>query len=195
MHNRNWRYLLRKGRTKFPCISLECAIRISFFEGKTRFANALASNKRENSHNFKIKNLNVLTITFLPVYLMNRGNLRTWMNRRWEWIILSVRSLTVFEEKNVVTVLAKLVPLFFKSSCFFFFFTRSLIDRCQIVTDTCKNNVSKFVWKPFKSPLSLRKWKCFGEEFFFNLHHLHFNYHLLAQKLFSLRKILPYLQP
>ena len=41
----------------------------------------------------------------------------------------------------------------------FFFLTRSLIDRCQIVTDTCKNNVSKFVWKPFKSPLSLRKWK------------------------------------
>ena len=42
---------------------------------------------------------------------------------------------------------------------FFFLLTRSLIYRCQIVTDTCKNNVSKFVWKPFKSPLSLRKWK------------------------------------
>ena len=25
---------------------------------------------------------------------------------------------------------------------------RSLIERCQIVTDTCKNNISKFVWKP-----------------------------------------------
>ena len=33
---------------------------------------------------------------------------------------------------------------------FFFSLTRSLIDRCQIVTDACKNNVSKFVWKPFK---------------------------------------------
>ena len=77
----------------------------------------------------------------------------------------------------------------------FFFLTRSLIDRCQIVTDTCKNNVSKFVWKPFKSPLSLRKWKCFGEASLFNLHHLYFNYHLLAQKLFTLWKILPYLQP
>ena len=42
---------------------------------------------------------------------------------------------------------------------FFFLLTRSLIYRCQIVTDTCKNNVLKFVWKPFKSPLSLRKWK------------------------------------
>ena len=97
-------------------------------------------------------------------------------------MILSVRSLTVFEVNIVVTVLAKLVPLFFKSSYAVFLLTRSLIDRCQIVTNTCKNNVSKFVWKPFKSPL-------------FNLHHLYFNYHLLAQKLFSLWKILPYLQP
>ena len=37
------------------------------------------------------------------------------------------------------------------------FVTRSLIDRCQIVTDACKKNVSKFVWKPFESPLSLHK--------------------------------------
>ena len=59
------------------------------------------------------------------------------MNRRWEWIILSVISLIVFEENIVVTVLAKLVPLFFKCSCAFSFLTRSLIDRCQIVTDTC----------------------------------------------------------
>ena len=73
-----------------------------------------------------------------------------------------------------MTVLAKLVPLFFKCSCAFFFLTRSLIDRCQIVTDICKNNVSKFIWKPFKSPLSLRKWKCFGEASLFNLHHLYF---------------------
>ena len=33
----------------------------------------IAANKRANSHNFKIKNLNLLTITFLAVYLMNRG--------------------------------------------------------------------------------------------------------------------------
>ena len=63
-----------------------------------------------------------------------------------------------FEEKIVVIVLANLVSLFFKNlHALFSFLTRSLIDRCQIVTDTCKNNVSKFVWKPFKSPLSLRK--------------------------------------
>ena len=56
-----------------------------------------------------------------------------------------------------MTVLAKLVLLVFKCSYAFLFLARSVIDRCQIVTDTCKNNVSKFVWKPFKSSLSLRK--------------------------------------
>ena len=45
----------------------------SFFGGKTRFTHAVVANKRANSHNFKIKNLNLLTITFLAVYLMNKG--------------------------------------------------------------------------------------------------------------------------
>ena len=45
----------------------------SFCGGKTRFTHAIAANKRANSHNFKIKKLNLLTITFLAVYLMNRG--------------------------------------------------------------------------------------------------------------------------
>ena len=63
-----------------------------------------------------------------------------------------------FIENIVLTVLAKLVPLFFhKGTGPFLFLTRSLIDRCQVVTDTCKNNVSKLVWKRFKSPLSLHK--------------------------------------
>ena len=45
----------------------------SFCGRKTRFTHAIAANKRANSHNFKIKKLNLLTITFLAVYLMNRG--------------------------------------------------------------------------------------------------------------------------
>ena len=44
-----------------------------FCKGKTRFTHAIAANKRANSYNFKIKNYNLLTITFLSVYLMNRG--------------------------------------------------------------------------------------------------------------------------
>ena len=84
--------------------------------------------------------------------------------------------------------------VFQKCTCALSFPTRTLIDRCQIVIDTCKNNVSKFVWKPLKSILSFRKW-CFSEASPFNLHHLYFNYHLLALKLFSLWKIFPYLLP
>ena len=68
------------------------------------------------------------------------------MNHWWEWIILSIRIIECFWRNIVVTVLAKLVPLFFKCSYALFFLTCSLIERCQIVTDTCKNNVSKFVW-------------------------------------------------
>ena len=65
--------------------------------------------------------------------------------------------MACFEENIAAAVLAKLVSLFFKCACAFFFLTRSLIDRCQMVTDTCKDNVSNFLWKPFKSPLLLRK--------------------------------------
>ena len=73
-----------------------------------------------------------------PIAKCTEVNLRTWINRRWEWITLSVRSSTVFEENIVVTVLAKLVSLFFKNvHALFSFLTRPLIDRCQIVTDTC----------------------------------------------------------
>ena len=54
-----------------------------------------------------------------------------------------------------MTVLAKLVTLFFQKSTCVFFLTRSLIDRCQIVIDTYKNNVLMFFSKPFKPLLSM----------------------------------------
>ena len=75
----------------------------------------------------------------------------------------------------------------------FIFFTRSLIDRCQIVTDTCKNNVSKFVWKPLNHLYHYANKNVLVKRLF-KLHYLYFNYHLFAQKLFNLWKILPYLQ-
>ena len=52
----------------------------SFCEAKTRFTHAIAANKQANSHNFKIKKTNLLTITFLAVYLMNRGT-SSYMNK------------------------------------------------------------------------------------------------------------------
>ena len=49
------------------------SFQFSFCGGMTRFTHAIAANKRANSHNFKIKKIDLLTITFLAVYLMNRG--------------------------------------------------------------------------------------------------------------------------
>ena len=165
----------------------------SFCGGKTRFTHAIAANKQANSHNFKIKKLNLLTITFLAVYLMNRGK-SLYINESSMRVNNTFREIIdCFWRKHCHDSPCQTSSVIFQMFLSFLFLTRSLIDRCQIVTDTCKNNVSKFVWKPFK--LSLWKWKCFAEASLLNLHHLYFNYHLLAQKLFSLWKILPYLQP
>ena len=104
--------------------------------------------------------------------------------------------MTVFEESILVTVLAKLVSLFFKNvlalfSFFFFsFLTRSLIDRCQIVTDTCI-----ITFQSLFGSLLNHFYPYANENVLFNLRHLYFNYHLLIQKLLRLRKILLYLQP
>ena len=117
LHNRNWRNLMRKGRIKSPCLSRVYLLNLlSFCERKTRFTHAIAANKRANSHNFKVKKIWIyLKLISSSFSKWKEVNLRTWINRWWEWIVLSLRLLTVFEENIVVTVLAKLVSLFFKS--------------------------------------------------------------------------------
>ena len=145
---------MRKGHMKSPCVSWRISSGFSFCEGKTRFSRAIAANKRANSHNIKTKNLNLLTITFLADYLMNKGK-SSYINLSSMRVNnTSVRSLTVFEENIVVIVLAKLVLLFFKNLHALPNWQVSDCDRYLY------NNVSKFVWKSFKSLLSLRKWKC-----------------------------------
>ena len=99
----------------------------SFCGGNTRFTDAIAANKRANSHNFKIKKnwiySQLLSSRFTEV---TEVNLRTWMNRRWEWIILPVRSLNVlmkiFTEVLHVQVhwlpyMVKEYPLITRSKC------------------------------------------------------------------------------
>ena len=57
-----------------------------------------------------------------------------------------------------VSLFAKPVPFsffFFSKWSKRFFLLRSLVDRCQIMTHTCKKKDDKFVWKPFESPLSI----------------------------------------
>ena len=63
----------------------------------------------------------------------------------WKGIIYSVKSLNGFEEKAVSTVselefacqTCSLVFSSQKNKCALFFLMRSLIDRCQIETDSC----------------------------------------------------------
>ena len=188
---------MRKGRIESPWVSLKCLIRIQFLWRKDHIYTRHFSkhtNKLSQLQNKKIWiYLQLLSSQFTS---STEVKLLTWIHRRLEWIILSVRSLTFFWRNHCRDSPCQTSSVVFsKVYMRFFFLTRSLIDRCQIVTDTCKNNVSKFVRKPFKSPLSLCKWKCFGEVSLFNLYHLYFNYPLLAQKLFSLWKVLRYLQP
>ena len=77
----------------------------------------------------------------------------------------------------MVTVLAKLVSLFFKNvHALFSFLTRSLIDRCQIVTDTCI-----IMFQSLFGSLLNHLYHYANINVPFNLRHLYFNYHLLAQ--------------
>ena len=139
LYNRNWRNSMRKGRIKFPWVSLKCLIRIQFLWRKDHIYTRHFSkhtNKLSQLQNKKIWiYLQLLSSQFTS---STEVKLLTWIHRRLEWIILSVRSLTFFEEIIVVTVLAKLVRLFFQKCTCAFFLTRSLIDRCQIVTDLKK---------------------------------------------------------
>ena len=71
---------MRKGRIESRVFRWSVPFEFSFCGGKTRFTHAIAANKRANSHNFKVKKLNLLTITFLAVYSMNRGK-SSYMNK------------------------------------------------------------------------------------------------------------------
>ena len=81
-------------------------------------------------------------------------------------MILSVKTLNSFEEINVVTVtepefVCQTISVFFFFFFFFFsknvfFLTRSLTDRCQIVTDTLKKMLVSF-FESLLSQLSLNK--------------------------------------
>ena len=83
-------------------------------------------------------------LSILAFFFNSRRSCFLWGLACESLLILMARC--TFEEKLVVTVLAKLVQLFpQKCTCAFFFRTRSLTDRSQIVTDTCKNYVSNFV--------------------------------------------------
>ena len=93
----------------------------SFCEGKTRFTHAIAANKRANSHNFKIKKLSLITITFLAVYLMNsvtaalrvtlRDMTETYVAVAWDRAVPDVHASRTFQ--NVFAELVLWVEHFY----------------------------------------------------------------------------------
>ena len=106
----------------------------SFCGGNTRFTYVFAVSTSKLSQLQNKKNWIYLQYLSLPFTYWTEVNLRTFINRRWEWIILSVRSLTVVEKNTVVTVLAKLVPLFFqKCTCVFFFLRAPLLTDVRLL--------------------------------------------------------------
>ena len=86
-HNRK-----RRNSTRKSCIKFR-------FWQKTRFTHAIAPNKRANSHDLET-DLNLLTITF---HLLTEQGYTSFINSRWKWVTLSVRSLTVLKEQILVT--------------------------------------------------------------------------------------------
>ena len=161
--------------------SWRVSFEFSFCGEKTGYTHAIAVNKRANSHHFKIKNLNLPTITFLSSYLLNRGKSSSTFRKIIECFLGKHCRDSPCQTSSVAF---SKVYLRFSSVL-----TRSWIDWCQIVTVTCKNNVSKLIGSLLNHLYHYAN-KCFGEASLFNLHYLYFNYHLLAQKLFSLWKIL-----
>ena len=104
--------------------------KLSFCGGKTRFTHPIAANKWANSHNFKIKKWNSLTITFLAVYLMNRVK-PSYMNES------SMRAnntfckiIDCFWRKHCRDSPSQTSSVVFQMFLRSFFLTRSLIDRC-----------------------------------------------------------------
>ena len=96
---------MSKCSIKSTCIWIKCLMWLQFFgERKTRFAHAIAANKRTDSHNFKTYIKFAYTYFLSHWYLkLDRGK-STWISRRWKWSLLSLWSLIVFVENIVVVV-------------------------------------------------------------------------------------------
>ena len=141
----------------------KAALKFHFWQ-KTRFTHAIAPSKRANSLNLET-DLNLLTITF---HLPTEQSYTSFINSWWKWVILSVRSLTVLKKKFPwqtlnLSLFAKPVPLmlllfsFFKTCMHFCFLHALYFTGVRLWQILVKKKVSKFVWKPFKSPFPLHK--------------------------------------
>ena len=90
-----------KIRIQFSCVKLKCLIRIDFLWRKDHIYTRHCS--KQTSKLWQLQNKKIwirLQLLSLLFTHWTEVNLRTLINRRWEWIILSVRSLTVFLRKR-----------------------------------------------------------------------------------------------
>ena len=180
--------------------SWSVSFEFSFCGEKTRFSHAIATNQRLSSHNFKVKKLNLLTSTSLAIYLLNRGK-SSYIN------YLSMRVNNTFRKiincfliKDCHDSPYETSPLFFSKSVQALFFLRALyltgvrlwqvpevplvpVVPVKIMFQSLFGNLLNHLYHYANENLS-------PEASIFDLHYLDFNYHLLAQKLFSLWNIL-----
>ena len=90
-------------------------------------------------HNRKRRNTAIKSCIKNP--LLMKDQLLTWLHQKNEQTPTTSKHTFKFNYNHFhVSLFAKPAPLLLLS----FFLTRPLIDRCQIVTDTCETNVSKF---------------------------------------------------
>ena len=172
--------------------SWSVSFEFSFWGGKTRFSHAIATNKRASSHNFKVKKLNLLTST-------SEVNLRTLLSMRVNNTFRKI--INCFLIKDCHDSPYETSPLFFpKSVHALIFFLRALyltgvrlwqvpevplvpVVPVKIMFQSLFGNLLNHLYHYANENLS-------PEASLFDLYYLDFNYHLLAQKLFSLWNIL-----
>ena len=179
----------------------KAALKFHFWQ-KTRFTHAIAPSKRANSLNLET-DLNLLTITF---HLPTEQSYTSFINSWWKWVILSVRSLTVFKEKIPVTdielkfvcqtrAVGVVVVVFFFKTCMRFCFLHALyftgVRLWQIL-------VKKKIFQSLYGSLLNHLFHYTNKKYFGKasvnlicITSVCFNYHLLVQKLFSSWRILP----
>ena len=163
LHNKIRRNSTRKSCIKFHMVLKKVSLDFSFsMEERPDLRTPLQQTNEQTPTT--LKHAFEFTYYYFPCHLLTEQRYSSYINHRWKIIILDLRSLNVFEENIVVTIIKLEFVRKTSTVVFFFKFVHvlsclmlSLIDICQIVTDSWEKNFSKFVWKPFKSPLSLRK--------------------------------------
>ena len=130
-----------------PLVSIwSVSFEFSFCGGNTRFTYVFAVSTSKLSQLQNKKKLNLLTIPFLAIYLLNRGK-SSYIYQSSMRVNNTFRKIIDCDgEKHCCDSPCQTSSVVFSKVYLRFFFLKgSPIDWCQIVTDTCKNNVSKFV--------------------------------------------------